>query len=214
MENRQIQSRKRLVLAFLIGTLIFLIVFGITYAISYLEYQRISRLSQEISYDIFKDKIDISFFGKTSCPLSSFQKISEDLRFQGGIIDDLEKKLGKNDERVLFRKKFYTLVELEHLEFVKQINKECNKKIPTILFFYSNEPSDISKAEEVGRILDTIHNRNLETMIYSFDVNLDDDLIMELKAKYNVSEPPTILINEKIKITNIQKIEEIEQYLK
>ena len=51
-------------------------------------------------------------------------------------------------------------------------------------------------------------------MIYSFDVNLDDDLIMELKAKYNVSEPPTILINEKIKITNIQKIEEIEQYLK
>lgn len=214
MENRQIQSRKRFILAFLIGTFIFLVVFGLTYAISYFEYQRISQSSQELSYDIFKDKLDVSFFNKEVCPESSFQKISQDLRFQGGIIDALEKKFGKTDERVLFRKRFYTLVELEHFEFVKQINQECNKKISTILFFYSNEKSDLSKSEDVGRLLDSVSNRNPEVMIYSFDVNLDDDLIAELMAEYNVSDAPTILINNKRKLTDIQNIAQIEQYLK
>lgn len=213
MENRRFQSRKRFILAFLIGTFIFLIVFGITYSLSYLEYQRISQMNQEVSYEIFKDKLEVSFFDKTLCPLNSFKKISEDLRFQGSIIGILEEKFGKTDERVLFRKKFYTLVELEHFEFVKQINKDCNKKIPTILFFYSNEKSDLEKSEEVGRILDTVSNKNPGIMVYSFDVNLDDDLIRELKTHYNISYAPTILVNEKKMLADIQNINQIEQYL-
>ena len=214
MEKREIQSGKRYFLSFLIGTLIFLAVFGAVYSISYFEYQRISQSNQELSYSIFKDKLYISFFNKSTCPLYSFDKISEDLRFQGSIINILEKKFGKKDERVLFRKKFYTLVELEHFEFVKQINQGCNKKIPTILFFYSNEKSDSTESEDAGKLLDTVSNKNPNILIYSFDVNLDDDLISSLKVKYNVSYAPTILINEQKKLTGLPSIEQIEQYLK
>ena len=139
MEKRKIQNKQRYLLAFLIGTFIFTSGFIITYSISFWEYKRISNIQGVISYDIFKDKLGYSLFNKNICAQTSLRKISEDLRFQGRIIDDLEGKFGKNDERVLFKKKFYSLIELEHFEFVNDLNKECNSTIPTILFFYSNE---------------------------------------------------------------------------
>jgi len=213
MEERKVKSKKRYLLAFLIATLVFIIGFVITYSISYLEYQRISSFQQQTSYAIFEDKLGYSFFDQELCSEDYFKKISADLRFQGRIIDDLEKKFGKNDKRVLFRKKFYTLIELEHFEFVKNMDEKCNLSIQTILFFYSNEPKDIDKSEDFGDFLTILYQRNNNLLIYSFDINLDSDLIENLKEKYNIEKSPTALVNEIYKITEIQKIEDVEKYL-
>lgn len=213
MANREIQSKKRYVLAFLIGSAIFIIGILISFSVSYLQYQRISNLQETISYDIFQDKILNSFFNKDICTNESFSKISGDLGFQGKIIDDLEKKFGKNDEKVLFRKKFYSLIEIEHFEFVRTLNKECKSNIDTILFFYSNEDEDIDDSEKVGDLLAVAYRKSDNLMIYSFDINLDSELIKSLKEKYRVEKSPTLIINEKIKITDVQKIEDIEKYL-
>jgi len=213
MENRPIQSGKRYLLAFLIGTFIFINGFALTYGVSYLEYQRISNTQDELSYEIFKDKLYYSFFEQEVCSLNSLEKISLDLRFQGKIIDDLEKKFGKNHEKVLFRKKFYSLIELEHFEFVKQINEKCDSNISMILFFYSNLDEDIEKSEDVGKLLDIVYNRNQDIIIYVFDINLEDNLIDSLELKYNVLKSPTIIVNEGNKIVHPRNIVEIEQYL-
>lgn len=212
MEERKVKSKKRYLLAFLIATLVFIICFVITYSISYLEYQRISSFQQQTSYAIFEDKLDYSFFDQEICSEDYFKKISEDLRFQGKIIDDLEKKFGKNDKRVLFRKKFYTLIELEHFEFVKNMDEACNLSIQTILFFYSNDPKDIDESEDFGDFLTILYQRNNNLLIYSFDINLDSDLIENLKEKYNIRKSPTALVNEVYRIIEIQKIEDIERY--
>ncbi len=213
MVERKIQSKKRYLLALLIGTAVFIIVFGITYSISYLEYQRISSSQQQTSYSIFEDKLGYSLFDQEICEEEYFKQVSEKLGFQGRIIDDLEKKFGKNDNKVLFRKKFYSLVELEHLEFVKTMNEECDFDIQTILFFYSNEPREIKDSEKFGDYLNTIYRRNPDLLIYSFDINLDSNLIENLKEKYNIEESPTILVNERFKVTEIQNIEDVEKYL-
>ena len=214
MERRKIQSKKRYVLAFLIGTFIFILGFILTYSISYLEYQRISNAQEKISYQIFQDKLKHSFFNEDICSLESLKGISEDLGFQGRIIDDLEKKFGKNNEKVLFRKKFYSLIEIEHFEFVEEINKRCKARILTILFFYSNEKKDVKKSEEVGDLLSVVYRRNPNVMIYSFDINLESDLIKNLKEKYEVEESPTIIINGKSKIVKPENVGQIEEYLK
>ena len=136
------------------------------------------------------------------------------MHFQGRIIDDLERKLGKNNKGVLFRKKFYTLIELEHFEFVKYLSDNCKYPLNTILFFYSNEGLKLDRSEEVGRLLGEVHLENSEDLIiYSFDINLDSILITELKEKYDVDASPTILINEKYKIVDPTNINEIESYL-
>jgi hypothetical protein len=213
MKERKIQSKKRYLLAFLIGTAIFILIFSLSYAISYLEFRRISNLQEDLAYDIFEDKLDYSLFDEGICANESFDRVSRDLGFQGRIIDDLERKLGKNNENVLFRKKFYTLIELEHFEFVKLLNERCNLEIQTILFFYSNSDPNLELSEEVGKLLDVVYNRNENLMMYSFDIDLDSDLTEKLKEKYMVDKSPTLIINEEVKVENPQNISDIEKHL-
>jgi hypothetical protein len=213
MEKRKIQSKKRYLLAFLIGTAIFILIFALSYAISYLEFRRISNLQVESAYEIFHDKLYYSLFDEQTCTVESFDKISSDLDFQGKMIDDLEKKFGKDDENVLFRKKFYTLIELEHFEFINLINERCDRDIKTILFFYSNLRSDLETSEEVGRLLTVAYNRNENLMIYSFDINLYSDLIEKLKEVYDIEKSSTLIINGEVKVENPQSIFDIEKHL-
>ena len=80
MEDRKIQSRKRYLLAFLIGTVLFILIFFLSYSLSYFEYQRVSNLQESIAYSIFEDKLDYSFFNKQICSNESF-KIMKSLIF-------------------------------------------------------------------------------------------------------------------------------------
>jgi len=213
MTKREFQSKKRYIVAFIIATLVFILVFFISYSLSYFEFQRVSNLQIKSTYDIFEDKLDYSIFNLGACSVDSFEKISEDLHFQGRIIDDLEKKLGKDNLEVLSRKKFYTLIELEHLEFVKMLNQNCGLDIDTILFFYSNEKEDLGRSEEVGRLLGVVHSKNSKVIIYSFDINLDSELIEKLKTLYNVEVSPTVVLDENTVLVNPKNIEDIEKYL-
>lgn len=214
MERRKIQNKKRYLYAFLIGTAIFLLGFAISYSIAYLEFQRVASLQGPLSYDIFQDKLQFSLLGKDICSEETYKEVSDDLAFQGRIIGILEERMGKEDKDVLFRKKFYTLILLEHLELINMINKECDKEINTILFFYSNEKEDIEASEYVGDILGILYEKNKDNMfIYSFDMNLDSKLIQSLKQKYEVSAPMKIIVNEEYPFTSLDNIRQIEQLL-
>lgn len=212
MESRNVQSRRRYMLSFAIGTIIFISIFGLSYFFSYLQLQRISNLQTSTSYDIFEKKIEYSFFEGDSCPKEAYRDVSESLGFQGRSIEDLERKFGKDDVDVLSQKKFYTLVELEHLEFVNFLNKNCNSTIVPVLFFYSNLGENLDDSERVGRLLSVLYERNEEIIIYSFDVNLDSSLISDLLEKYKVNEPLTIVMKGK-NFVNPKNIDELENLL-
>lgn len=213
MGKRKYESKNRYIVSLLIATFVFFLIFAVSYSISYFELQRVSNLQVGVGYDIFEDKLDYSLFNASICDKESFGKISQDLGFQGRIIDDLERKLGKQNENVLLRKQFYALTELEHFEFVREFNKKCGNKIDTILFFYSNNESEVKESEEAGRILGILYGRNEDIMIYSFDIDLNSNLINKLENKYNVTDSPLIVINEKVKIKLPANIREIEKHL-
>src|SRR4030043_714932 len=133
------------------------------------------------------------------CSQEALEDISQQLGFQGAVIDDLEKKLGKKNSEVLFQKKFYTLVELEHLNFITDYNKKCNSSFNTIMFFYSNNPLYYKDSDKLGRLLDAIYSKYPEkVIIYSFDVDLDSELISKLKQKYDIEKVPTVIMNQKV----------------
>jgi len=213
MEPRKFESKKRYIISIIIGTVLFLLIFAVSYSISYLELQRVSNLQVGVGYSIFEDKLQYSLFEAQICNSSSFEKVSKDLAFQGRIIDDLEQKMGKQNKDVLLRKKFYALIELEHFEFVSDLNKKCGNGINTILFFYSNDASQAKESEDAGKILGIVASKNEDLIIYSFDVNLDSELITSLKEKYNVTETPSIVINEKPIILVPDNISDIEAYI-
>ena len=214
MKPRKIQSKKRYAWAFAIATVIFILGFAVTYSVAFFEFQRISAQQGPLSYEIFQDKLQLSLFGKDICTEETYKDVSEDLAFQGSIIGDLEEKMGKGHEGVLFRKKFYTLILLEHLELINTINKECDKNINTILFFYSNEKEDLEASEDIGGMLGVLHERNKDDLfIYSFDMNLDSELIDSLNQKYDVSAPMKIILNENKSFTTLNSINDIEPLL-
>lgn len=215
MEPRKIQSKRRYVLAFFIATAIFVAGFAFTNVVAYLQFQRITSIQDPTSYEIFKDKLEYTLFGKDICSEDTFEKISQDLAFQGQVIGDLETKLGIDNPNVLFRKKFYTLIQLEHFEFVKLINQECGREINTILFFYSNTKDELEDSEKVGNILGSVYQRNKENLVlYSIDSNLDSDIVKSLREKYKLDDGITIIVNENQRFNNIKHISEIEDVLK
>ena len=207
----KIQSKKRYLLAFLIGTLIFINGFVVTNIILSIQFNRISQFQDQTSFAIFEDKLNYRLFDIDICEIDNFNKISQDLGYQGKSITDLEEKFGKNNKKVQFRKIFYSLVELEHFEFINEINKKCEKDFLTILFFYSNEGRDIDKSEKAGKLLDYISQKNKNLIIYSFDINLDSEIIQNLKKLYKIEESPTIIINNNKKISGNIQLEDIEK---
>ena len=213
MEKRDFESKNRYAISLVIATVVFLLIFAISYSISYFELQRVSNLQVDVGYEIFEDKLGHSFFNEQICNGSSFSKVSQDLSFQGRIVDDLERRLGKQNENVLLRKQFYSLIEIEHFEFVREFNQKCREDLNTILFFYSNNVSEIEDSEEAGRILGSVSSRNENLIIYSFDIDLESELVNKLEKKYNVTASPTAVINEKTKIKLPANIQEIEKHL-
>ncbi|HJX50613.1 MAG TPA: hypothetical protein VJ438_04070 [Candidatus Nanoarchaeia archaeon] len=211
--TRPVQSKRRYIFSLLIGTGIFILIFLLANFISYLEFQRITTLQGKTAYGIFESKLNYDFFNEM-CSQEALEDISQQLGFQGAVIDDLEKKLGKKNSEVLFQKKFYTLVELEHLNFITDYNKKCNSSFNTIMFFYSNNPLYYKDNDKLGRLLDAIYSKYPEkVIIYSFDVDLDSELISKLKQKYDIEKVPTVIMNQKVTLFNPQNIQEIEIHL-
>ena len=132
----------------------------------------------------------------------------------GGRINLLEKRFGKNDQRVLEQKKLYVQVELAHHSIIKRFNKQCRSDFIAIFYFYSNDKENQKKNELTSNILNAFKKLNQErVMIYSFDYNLDAKEINELKEKNKITFTPLILINER-DLVNVQNIDDFEGYLK
>ncbi|HRZ85175.1 MAG TPA: hypothetical protein P5277_00160 [Candidatus Paceibacterota bacterium] len=211
-EKRKPMNLERIAFALILASLTFVLGFMISYTVSYTQYKSIQDLQDNMKYDLLSVQIEKSLVGN-SCTLFNPYRFSSEMSDMGFTIDLLEKRFGKNDEKVIEKKKIYSLLEVQHFLYINDYRKNCNKSMHTILFFYSNEENDIGQGELFGRILNYVKTTNKNVMIYSFDYNLDDPLINTLKKKYNIIQPNTILIDENVKLTSIKNSEEVSFYI-
>ncbi|RLG12744.1 hypothetical protein DRN73_01715 [Candidatus Pacearchaeota archaeon] len=200
----------RLIISFLLATIVFLSIFFIANSFSYLSEQSIINKNDIILNDLDKAKLRLDNF---VCDNQLLISSSEDLDDIGFKISILERRFGKKDSRVLEKKRLYSDLELMHLDLIKKFNINCNSNFTTLLFFYSNEERFIDESENTAFILSSFKSKNpSKIMIYSFDYDLDYDSVNELKLKYNISFVPSVLINEKdlIYLKNIMQLEKNE----
>lgn len=214
MEKRKFDHGVRYLYALLITITIFFSVFFIVQAINNLEFQRITILQEKVFYDFYKTQLDYTFFNNQSCDKVYLEKLGESIDFHGMIIDDLENKFGKSDEKVKSQKKYYSLLELSHFSLLKQLDETCGLDYNFILFFYSNDEGYIDKSKEIGDILNYVKREVPSTMIYSFDFNLDDPLINNLKNKYHIDNSITMILNENLSLNDIHNANELISLLK
>jgi len=126
----------------------------------------------------------------------------------GRMLTSLERKKGKESEEVLRTKEIYEIIEIKSIIFLEKIKEECNENFSIILFFYSNKPKFSLISEDQGMILDTIvyqHNEKKEES--------QNPASRFLKAKYNITEGPSIVIND-IVLRGYQSKQNILELLK
>lgn len=199
----------RILLSLLITTLIFSAGFLTSFLISYSRYQSINLAQERIKYELMGIDLERELL-VASCPKFKAGTISEELGEMGAFMGILEERFGKTDSKVLEQKKIYTLLQLKHFQLIKSYNDACSGEIKSILFFYSNDKVFEQDAERKGRILSNIKKNNQEVMIYSFDYDLDMNLIKLLIEEYNITQPNTLVINEEIKLERVYNIEDID----
>jgi len=99
-----------------------------------------------------------------------------------------------------------------------EIKQKCNPSYHDIVYFYKyNDPSieQDSKQDLFSNLLGELkENKGDGLMLIPIAGDNDIPSINLLIKKYNITEFPTILIDEKIKVTNVEEIEDMEKYLK
>lgn len=203
----------RMFLAFILSAIIFIIIILITSGVSYYNYQKISN-ENSIVVENLKDMDILLNMSIADCGKDIILKSSIILDKVGGKLDLLEQRFGKTDPRVLEQKILYSQIELKHLQIIKKIEEQCNEDYTTILFFYSNDGELEEESERMGFVLRTFKKQDSKKiMIYSFDFNLESQIIKELKEKYKVASAPIVVINEQDQFY-VRNIEDLNPYPK
>ncbi len=121
-----------------------------------------------------------------------------------------------NNEIIFQHKRFDLLRALFWINSIK-IKQQCNSQYHDIIYFYKyNNPSleQESKQKFFSNLLIEIKQKHAENVMLipiAGDNNISSiDLFLK---KYNITELPTILIDEKTKITDVKTLDDIEKYL-
>lgn len=101
-----------------------------------------------------------------------------------------------------------------------KIKKECNASYYDVVYFYKfkdKDPEIVAKEQVFSRLLGELkEKKGNELLLIPIAVDNEASSIKIILNKYNISdsELPVILINEKIKIRDVQTLEDLEKYFK
>ncbi len=121
-----------------------------------------------------------------------------------------------SDDIVFQHKRFDLLRALFWINSIK-IKQKCSSDYHDIVYFYKyNDPSieQESKQAFFSNLLGELKQKSGNKLML-IPIAGDNDIpsINLFIKKYNITEFPTILIDEKTKMTEIENVEEIEKYL-
>lgn len=121
-----------------------------------------------------------------------------------------------NNDIIFQHKRFDLLRALFWMNSLK-IKQQCNSDYHNLVYFYKyNNPTieQESKQDFFSNLLKEIkEKKGNDVMLIPIAADNDLPSINLLIEKYNITELPTILIDEKIKLSDVRTMEDIEKYL-
>lgn len=212
MKAKEIEVRKEskkstnLIVGALIATAV-IFVLGLLLG-NYLATSRIEHF-QEVEEMFLVQLIALEFretFMQDICKLD-WQDIWEQKVELGRMLTSLERRIGKDNEKLRTRKEIYELVEIKVFQILEKIKENCHENFNIILFFYTNKKNDplgsLAASEDQGLILDQIHyyhnvlNQGRKVHTFAFDINSRNVASIALRKKYNITKVPALVINGK-----------------
>lgn len=219
-----IKSQKRI---FLYALVLSLIVFSLGIFMGYvLESSRINRINtlyldaemELLDQRLQRDIIDISSLNQTVCQ----DFVNENIKFGDKIFQEAQQiqkyeEANKISNDIIFQHKRYDLLRTLFWTNSIIIKQKCNADYHNVVYLYKyNNPSISQDSEQktLSNLLAELKNKYGNKIIL-IPIAGDNDIssISILMDEYRITELPTILVDEKTKLTQINSMGDIEKYL-
>ena len=198
--NREI-SKKRYITAFIFACLVFII--GI-FVGNFLSNERVSYL-KDIAY---KQQMDYQSLELQSLYINSLEVDNESCHAFKKVLEESLDNVAvaqskvelymkqKSDKRYDDIKREYSIAQIRYLLLDKKLREICKFDTIPLLYFYSDR--DCADCSPQGTILTYLKSKIKDKLlVFSLDADfLNEPLIDLFEVKYNVTEVPSIIINE------------------
>jgi glutaredoxin-related protein len=217
MREAERKFKLKIVAALSVTLVIFLVGMMVGDIIANLRLGESSRLAKEIRLHTLEAELHTKLVEEHLCKTDVFELTKERSEL-GRKLDFLEKNLGKKNKDVLELKREYTVLMVNQWLLLEEFKRRCNQtNVNIILFFYSNNETYSKFCEAQGFVLDSLYLQHpKEIVIYSFDIDLDSEIIRTLKEIYNIKTLPSLVIEGKVYegVIDKQSLEKILQLSK
>ncbi len=209
----------RVLLAFLIGNLVFFIGIMLGYFIGQVAKSSAISIEDDIKNEFINLEVQSQILDKYPCSETALDQLSFRLDEVGKIVDTLEKRRGVDHPDVLKIKSLYTLFEIKHALLLEQRMKDCKEQYDVIWFFYSNaektkEEKEIrDQSQKLGFILSYLRNKYNFVRVYSIDASIHLPVTSVLRESFNVTRYPAVVVNDRL-LGEIEKSEDVEPFLR
>jgi len=209
---------------FLQALIITFIVFNIGIFLGYkLESSRINKINEwylESEIELLDQQIQKNTFEflDLDCDAMTEENIKfADKIFEEALVINKYEEANRINQDIILQHKRYDLLRTLFWINSMRIKEKCNSDYHNLVYFYKyNNPSIEQKAKQkfFSNLLFQIKQEKGNAVML-IPIAADNDLasINLLLKKYQITELPAILIDENIKIINIENIEDIMKYL-
>jgi hypothetical protein len=213
---------KRKYLLFLEALLVavFLFSFGILSGI-FIENARASKIQQNFALletDVLDTRLISDLIGASECSVAIAKNIefADRVFNEAKLLDKYEQSSEISDSIKQQHMKYDLLRVMIWMNSIK-IRERCNASYHNIVYIYRyKNPSLAERARQtvISNLLSDIKGKYGDSiLLISFSGDTGLPSVDIVKSRYNISELPVVIIDEKIKITDIKGAEEIERYI-
>ena len=207
--------------ALIVTTIIFTSGVFLGFVLENLRTSNIDFLAQQSEIDLLDIKIQNDIYSKEifNCEVAIKENLdfAEKVYEEAKILDRYD-KASRLTENLKIQHKKYDLLRVILLLNSIEIKEKCNTSYYDVVYFYDyiESPLDIRAKQSVfSKLLNQLkQDKGVEILLIPMATDNDISSINLIMNNYNISEEeiPVILINEKIKITELQDIEQLKKY--
>lgn len=149
--------------------------------------------------------------------------IEENIKFGDKIFKDAlliqrYEEANRISKEIIFQHKRYDLLRTLFWINSIRIKERCNSSYHIVVYLYKYDNPSIEQISEqrfFSKLLSELKEKyGNEIMLIPIAGDNDITTIDLLMREYGVTELPTILIDEKVRITDVESMEDLEKYLK
>lgn len=202
--------------AFLITVLVFILIIGVSLIFENGRTEEIRKSFAET--DVLWN--DARFFNEYMANASESEceylveenrKLGDRIYSEGLKIETYE-NANKLTDAILTEKKRYALLDLQFWKNSIEIRKMCGQEFATVIYFYSQFNKTVDE-KLMDRILWDFKQRCGRATIYiTFPADMGLSSINLIRSLYNLTETPSVLINEKTLLTGAVSLDELNRY--